>query len=57
MAADGHRLRILGWSGPGLPAVEELAPGVELTRLDIDRRISNALKPLPERLRRGAESE
>ena len=53
LAADGHRLRILGWSGPGLPAEEELAPGVQLTRLDIDRRISNALKPLPERVRRG----
>ena len=53
LAADGHRLRILGWSAPGLPPEEELAPGVRLTRLDIDRRISNALKPLPERLRRG----
>ena len=53
LAADGHRLRILGWSAPGLPAEEELAPGVRLTRLDIDRRISNALKPLPERARRG----
>ena len=53
LAADGHRLRILGWSAPGLPPEEELAPGVQLTRLEIDRRISNALKPLPERLRRG----
>ncbi len=53
LAADGHRLRILGWSAPGLPSREELAPGVELTRLDIDRRISNALRPLPERVRRG----
>jgi len=53
LAADGHRLRILGWSAPGLPSEEELAPGVQLTRVDIDRRISNALKPLPERLRRG----
>ena len=53
LAADGHRLRILGWSAPGLPPEEELAPGVQLTRLDIDRRISNALKPLPERARRG----
>ncbi len=52
LAADGHRLRILGWSAPGLPAEEELAPGVALTRLDIDRRISNALRPLPGRLRR-----
>ena len=53
LAADGHRLRILGWSAPGLPPQEELAPGVQLTRLEIDRRISNALKPLPERARRG----
>ena len=52
LAADGHRLRILGWSAPGLPTAEELAPGVALTRLDIDRRISNALRPLPDRVRR-----
>ncbi len=51
LAADGHHLRILGWTGPGLPAEEELAPGVRLTRLDIDRRISSALRPLPVRLR------
>ena len=51
LAADGHRLRILGWSAPGLPAEEELAPGVRLTRLDIDRRISSALRPLPGRVR------
>ena len=25
LAADGHRLRILGWSAPGLPEHEELA--------------------------------
>lgn len=53
LAADGHHLRILGWSAPGLPVEETLAPGVELTRLDIDRRISNALRPLPRRLRGG----
>jgi glycosyltransferase involved in cell wall biosynthesis len=53
LAADGHHLRILGWSAPGLPPEEELAPGVRLTRLDIDRRISHALEPLPERIRRG----
>jgi len=54
LAADGHRLRILGWSAPGLPVEEELAEGVRLTRLDIDRRISNALRPLPEGARRAA---
>ncbi|MFV2063230.1 MAG: glycosyltransferase [Chloroflexota bacterium] len=51
LAADGHKLRILGWSGASLPAEEELAPGVLLTRLDIDRRISSALRPLPRRAR------
>jgi glycosyltransferase involved in cell wall biosynthesis len=51
LAADGHRLRILGWSAPGLPTQEDLAPGVQLTRLDIDRRISSALRPLPNRFR------
>ena len=51
LAADGHRLRILGWSAPGLPVEEELAPGVLLTRLAIDRRISSALRPLPDRVR------
>jgi glycosyltransferase involved in cell wall biosynthesis len=53
LAADGHAVRILGWSAPGLPPEEELAPGVWLTRLDIDRRISLALKPLPQPMRRG----
>jgi glycosyltransferase involved in cell wall biosynthesis len=53
LAADGHRLRILGWSAAGLPPEEDLAPGVRLTRLPIDRRISEALRPLPEGLRRG----
>jgi glycosyltransferase involved in cell wall biosynthesis len=51
LAADGHRLRILGWPGDGLPREEELAPGVRLTRLDIDRRVATALRPLPESLR------
>ena len=47
LARDGHELTILGWSGPGLPEREQLAPGVRLVRLDIDRRISTALRPLP----------
>lgn len=47
LAADGHTLEILGWPGPGLPAEDELAPGVRLRRLEVDRRISSALKPLP----------
>jgi glycosyltransferase involved in cell wall biosynthesis len=53
LAGDGHEVRILGWSGPGLAPTEELAPGVRLTRLPVDRRIATALRPLPERLRSG----
>ena len=52
LAQDGHQLRILGWSGPDLPRTEEPAPGVTLTRLDVDRRISSVLRPLPRRVRR-----
>lgn len=51
LAADGHILRILGWPGPNLPERETLAPGVELQRLDIDRRVSSGLRPLPWPLR------
>jgi glycosyltransferase involved in cell wall biosynthesis len=47
LAREGHAVTILGWSGPGLPRHEVLAAGVELVRLDIDRRISSALRPLP----------
>ena len=53
LAADGHRLEILGWSGPNLRPEEELAPGVRLRRLDVDRRISLALRPLPSPVRSG----
>lgn len=51
LARDGHRLTILGWSGPGLPAEEHPAPGVRLLRLEVDRRITGAFRPLPQRLR------
>jgi glycosyltransferase involved in cell wall biosynthesis len=51
LARDGHELTILGWSGPGLPEREQLAPGVRLVRLDIDRRVSTALRPVPGRIR------
>jgi glycosyltransferase involved in cell wall biosynthesis len=47
LAGDGHEVRILGWSGPGLLPREELGPGVHLTRLPVDRRIATALRPLP----------
>ncbi len=51
LAGDGHAVRILGWSMDGLPEEETLAPGVTLTRLPVDRRLSLALRPLPDRAR------
>jgi glycosyltransferase involved in cell wall biosynthesis len=51
LAREGHELTVMGWSGPGLAEREQLAPGVRLVRLDIDRRISAALRPLPMRSR------
>lgn len=53
LAEDGHILRILGWRGANLPEKETLAPGVELQRLGIDRRISTGLRPLPWSVRAG----
>jgi glycosyltransferase involved in cell wall biosynthesis len=47
LVADGHIVEILGWPAPGLPPNEEVAPGIRLTRLEIDRRLSSALRPLP----------
>ena len=52
LAADGHQVRILAWSGPDLPTDEELPGGLRLTRIALDRRISSALRPLPMSLRR-----
>jgi len=52
LAADGHSVRILAWSGPDLPAEEQLTGGLRLTRIPLDRRISSALRPLPMALRR-----
>lgn len=51
LAGEGHSVRILGWSAPGLPREESVGPGVRLTRMDIDRRIASALLPAPERVR------
>jgi glycosyltransferase involved in cell wall biosynthesis len=51
LAADGHTVTMLGWSGSGLPAEESPAPGVRLVRLEVDRRILAGLRPLPQRAR------
>ena len=52
LAQDGHELTILGWSGPGLPREEHPAPGVRLLRLDVERHITAALRPMPMMARR-----
>ncbi len=52
LAEDGHRVRILAWGDGHLPTHEQLGAGVELQRIDLDRRISSALRPLPVTLRR-----
>jgi glycosyltransferase involved in cell wall biosynthesis len=53
LAGDGHRVRILAWSAPGVPVDETLPGGLRLTRIPLDRRISGALRPLPPAARRG----
>ncbi len=52
LAADGHRVRILAWSGTDLPVEEALPGGLRLTRIPLDRRVSSALRPLPMTARR-----
>ena len=51
LARDGHSVTIVGFSAPGLPAVESLAEGVVIRRIAIDRRLTSAFRPLPERVR------
>lgn len=53
LVEDGHELTILAWPGPGLPAEDVIGPGIRLVRLDVDRRLTGALRPLPARLRTG----
>jgi glycosyltransferase involved in cell wall biosynthesis len=47
LAEDGHEVTVLAFAGRGLPTEEALAPGVRVVRLEIDRRIVTALRPLP----------
>jgi glycosyltransferase involved in cell wall biosynthesis len=52
LAADGHEVVVVAQRRPGLPDEEILAGGIRVVRPDIDRRISNAFLPVPERLQR-----
>ncbi len=53
LAEDGHTVRILAWGDPTLPPEEILGDGVRLSRIDLDRRISCALRPVPNAVRVG----
>ena len=47
LAADGHSVHVLALPGDGLPTEEELDHRIRVTRLEVDRRITSALRPLP----------
>lgn len=52
LAGDGHHVTIVGFGAPGLPDEERLHERVVVRRIDLDRRISTAFRPLPLRIRR-----
>lgn len=51
LARDGHTVTIVGFGGPGLPAEERLGEGVLVRRIELDRRIASAFRPLRPRTR------
>ncbi len=51
LAADGHRVIVLAFADPALPARERLDERLEVRRLDVDRRVTSAFRPLPARTR------
>ncbi|MGC8634411.1 MAG: hypothetical protein ACP5VP_07065 [Candidatus Limnocylindrales bacterium] len=53
LAADGHRVTLLAFAGPGLARHEELGERLDLRRLEVDRRISVAFRSLPSGAGRG----
>jgi glycosyltransferase involved in cell wall biosynthesis len=53
LAGDGHEVTIVGLGGPGLPPQDRLPDGVVIRRIDLDRRLASAFRPLPARLRSG----
>ncbi len=46
-------MRVIALAGSGLARDEQIQGGVRLTRVEVDRRITSALRPLPPRLRAG----
>ncbi len=49
LADDGHTVTLIGFAAPGLAAREPLPgrPDVAIVRVDLDRRVSAAFRPLP----------
>ena len=53
LAADGHRVTLIAFAAAGLPGAEVLPGGVEVRRVDVDRRVTSAFRPLPGLVRDG----
>jgi glycosyltransferase involved in cell wall biosynthesis len=55
LADDGHQVTIIGYAAPGLPGRDVLParPDVAIVRVELDRRISTAFRPLPSAWRTG----
>jgi glycosyltransferase involved in cell wall biosynthesis len=54
LAGDGHAVVCIGYAAPGLSRDEELPSGAYIRRVEIDRTLASAFRPLPGLLRRGA---
>jgi glycosyltransferase involved in cell wall biosynthesis len=47
LAGDGHDVVCIGYADPGLPTTEDLPSGAHVRRIEIDRTIAAAFRPLP----------
>jgi hypothetical protein len=54
LAGDGHRVTLVGFAAPGLPARETIDGGITLLRVPVDLTIASVFRPLPAPLRRTA---
>jgi glycosyltransferase involved in cell wall biosynthesis len=53
LAEDGHEVTIVAWAAPDLPEEEQLPGPVTVRRVPLDLRLTSALRPLPQVVRRG----
>ncbi|HET7678350.1 MAG TPA: glycosyltransferase [Candidatus Limnocylindrales bacterium] len=51
LAADGHAVTVVAFAAPGLAVEQTLREGVRVVRVDIDRTVAGALRPLPDGVR------